>query len=587
LFSISSQEGDTVLGALRITNFAVIEEAEVAFSAGLTVMTGETGAGKSILIDALSLLLGGRADAELIRAGCDEAAVEGLFAKTPLLAARLDAHGLPDLGEEVSVRRVIGRSGRAKAYVNGALATVGVLGQVMRGLIDIAGQHEHMSLFNPDLHGALVDRVGRLDEPLEAYREAHRALTSVEARIRELGGDEHQAAQRREFLRFQLEELDRLEPQPGEDVRLEEERRRLLGGEKLRRGVASAESCVSTEEGSALERVGKALNLIVEAARIDPSLGEIEGGLRRGQAELEEAGHALSRYLGGLDFDPQRLAEVDERLDALRRLMRKHAAPLEAVVAKRAQLAAELDRLENRQGALEALESDRTLAHDRAWERARTLSALRSKAAVVFERTVREGLAGLALGKALLEVRVEPSDSLGAEGCDAVEFLFSANPGEPPRPLSKVASGGEASRVMLALKGALADSDDCSCYVFDEADAGVGGAVAEVVGRMIKDVSRHRQVLCITHLPQVAAFADAHLRIEKETRRGRTQSRVESLEAGEMRTRELARMLSGVEVTREALGAAEALLRSARGARALFKAARRPRANLALGEGVA
>ncbi len=552
-----------MLLGLRISNVAVIEEVEVAFGAGLTVLTGETGAGKSILVDALGLLLGSRADADVIRAGCDEAAVEGVFACSPAMAARLEELGLPEMGEEVLVRRVVGRNGRGKAYVNGSLVTVGMLARLTRGLVDIAGQHEHVSLFDSSLHRTLLDRYGDLGEALAAYGQHYARLREVDERMESLGGDEARVRERAEFLRFQLEEIVRLDPELGEDVKLDAERRRLSSAEKLKRQAAEAELLIAGDESSALETVGRALGLLNDAVRCDTTLGPIVQSMGAAVAELEEAQRRLNRYTEALESDPARLSEVDERLDAIKRLCRKHGTSLEGVLKKRGELEAELSTLENRQEILEGLSKERQAVEARARESATALSRARAACAGQFALQVREGLAGLALGKAAFEVRVMPGQTLRPEGSDEVEFFFSANPGEPPRPLAKVASGGEASRLLLALKRALADSDGCGCYVLDEADAGVSGAIADVVGRMIKEVSGYRQVLCITHLPQVAAYADAHLLIRKGLKRERTVSEVVPLAAGEERTRELARMLSGVEVTREALGAAEALVRSA------------------------
>lgn len=567
-----------MLTSLRLSNFAVIEEAEVSFGPGLTVLTGETGAGKSILIDALGLLIGARAEAEVIRAGADEAVVEALFEKTPPLAERLEALGLPDDGAEVSVRRTVGRAGRARAYVNGSLVTVGVLQRLMRGLVDIAGQHEHLALFDPSEHLGLIDRLVSHSptggeargegKQLEAYRAAWSDLQALEAQLTALGGDESQVRARVDFLKFQLDEIDRLGATPGEDLALEQERRRLASSEKLKTAASSMEELVSEGEGSAAELVGRARALLTDAERLDPALSKVRESLVAAQESLDEAGRVLSRYLGALESDPQRLEEVDDRLDALKRLCRKHAAPLEAILEKRSALAAEVHELEHRAERRAELEAQRQASKARATAAAAELTKARKRAAQKLEAAARDGLSRLALAKARFEVRFDAAP-LSSSGADSVELLFSANVGEPPRPLAKVASGGEASRLMLALKSALAGSDACRCSVFDEADAGIGGAVADVVGRLIKDLSVHRQVLCITHLPQVAAHADAHLRIEKAESRGRTRSVVTVLTAGEPRTLELARMLSGVEVTREAMGAAEALLRSAvRGARA-------------------
>ncbi|NOK12820.1 MULTISPECIES: DNA repair protein RecN [Corallococcus] len=552
-----------MLLGLRISNVAVIEEVEVAFGAGLTVLTGETGAGKSILVDALGLLLGGRADADVIRAGCEDAAVEGVFARTPVLAARLEELGLPDLGEEVLVRRVLGRTGRGKVYVNGALVTLGVLGKLTRGAVDIAGQHEHVSLFDSGLHRVLLDKYGGLEEALAAYGREWANLREVDSRMDALGGDDAKVRERAEFLRFQLDEITRLDPESGEDVKLDAERRRLGSAQKLKRHGAEAELLVSGEAPSAVEIVGRALGLVHEGVKLDATLAPVAQSLSTALSELEEAARRLNRYVEGLESDPGRLGEVEERLDALKRLCRKHGVTLDGVLKKRGELETELGTLENRREILEELNQERKRVEERARKAALALSRARKASAGAFSQQVREGLGGLAMGKAAFEVRVTAGEALRPDGLDEVEFFFSANPGEPARPLAKVASGGEASRLLLALKRALADSDACGCYILDEADAGVSGAIADVVGRMIREVSSHRQVLCITHLPQVAAYADAHLLIKKSVKGERTVSQVLPLAAGAERTQELARMMSGVEVTREALGAAEALVRSA------------------------
>lgn len=552
-----------MLEALRITNLAVVEEVEVGFGPGLTVLTGETGAGKSILVDAVGLLLGGRADAESIRAGADEASVEGVFAKSAPLAARLEELGLPDLGDQVCVRRVLGRAGRGKAYVNGALVTVGVLARVLKGFIDIAGQHEHVALFDPAVHREALDRAGELTSLLVAYQEAYAALQSVKTRQSALGGDDAQIAARREYLRFHLTELEAADFQPGEDARLEEERRRLMSVERLRRCGAEAESLLTDEDGGALERVRHTAAVLQEAVKIDGALGASLAGLTSAQAELEEAARALGRYLAVLEGDPQRLADVDERLDLLKRLCRKHALSFEALLQKRGELARELDALDNRGQALKLLGQELRDAEKVARTRAEALSAARTREAKGFSEKVVLGLRQLAMPAARFEVSVTPEETLGANGGDSVEFLFGPNPGEPLRPIAKAASGGEASRLLLVLKQVLSEADGCGCSVLDEIDAGVSGAVADVVGRMIREVASRRQVLCITHLPQVAAYADAHLVVSKRVQASRTLSQVTQLEHGDPRTRELARMLSGVEVTREALGAAEALVRAA------------------------
>ena len=551
---------------LRIENFTVVEEVEVAFGPGLTVLTGETGAGKSILVDALGLLVGARADPACIRTGAEEAVVEAVLQRTAELGRRLESLGLPDRGEEVVLRRVLGRSGRGKVHVNGALASVGVLAQLMRGELDIAGEHAQVSLFEPSSHRALLDQWEGVPPALEAYRVAHAPLALLDAERAALaaaGGQES----RLDFVRFQLDELERLAPAPAEDGALEAERRRLSGVERLRTAGMEAEALLTGDEDGAAGALGRASRLLDESARVDPNLGSAAAGVTTALVELDEGIRALRRYLDGLEADPERLALVEERLDGLRRLARKHGTEVAGLPAKLEALRVEWVRLSGRQERFLALEADRAAAETRAWESARFLRRERERAARKLERCMAIELYQLALPRAGFQVQLAPRDVLRADGADEVEFLFSANPGEPVRPLAKVASGGEASRLWLALKRTLLGRngpEDAPTVVLDEADSGVSGAVADVVGRMIRSVAAGRQVLCVTHLPQVAAHADAHLWVQKTSSRERTSSSVVALAPGTPRVQELARMMSGSVVTAEALAAAEALVRGAR-----------------------
>jgi len=556
------EEVSGMLQGLRICQFAVMEEVEVTFSGGLTVVTGETGAGKSIVMDALSLLLGGRAEPDCVRTGADEATVEGTFRRTPLLGARLEELGLPDLGEELLVRRVVGRGGRSRAWVNGSLVTVGVLSRLMKGTVEIAGQHEHTALLDPAEHLGVLDREPGVETGRRAFDQAWEALRAVEAELLQLGGDDRQLTQRAEFLRFQLEELDRLDLQPGEEAVLEAAHRRLSSAERLFQVGAQAESLLAGQDGGAAELMHRALALLQEGGRLDEALVGRRESLTACVREVEQLARELGRYAAGAEGDPERRQLVEERLDSLRKLCRKHGRDGEGLRALREELRGELDRLERRHEEAARLGGERQKLRARAAEAASGLGVLRRKAAARLEARVQAGLSQLALGGARFAVQLGEAPLSGA-GTDVVEFLFTANAGEPLRPLARVASGGEASRLMLALKRAGAGEAGPSACVLDEADTGVSGAVAEVVGRMIHELSEHRQVLCITHLPQVAAYADHHLRIVKEETGGRAVSHVVSLSDRESRTRELARMLAGVELTREALGAAEALVRSA------------------------
>jgi DNA repair protein RecN (Recombination protein N) len=437
----------------------------------------------------------------------------------------------------------------------------------MRGQLDIAGEHAQVGLFEPGAHRALLDGWEGVGPALTRYRAAHAPLAALDAEQVTLGGDAGAQETRLDFARFQRDELERLAPGPGEDVALEAERRRLSAVERLRAAALESEALVAGEEAGTVGALGRASSMLQEAARIDPNLGAAASAVSTALGELDEAARALRRYLDALDADPERLACVEERLDALKRLARKHGTDVAGLIERLEALRAECLRLETWRERLGALEAERALAEARAWEAARALRRERGRAARQLERAVSAELTRLALSHASFQVQIAPRDVLRADGADEVEFLFSANLGEPVRPLAKVASGGEASRLWLALKRTLlahGGADEVPTVVLDEADAGVSGAVADVVGRMVRAVSTGRQVLCITHLPQVAAHADVHLLVQKSSARGRTSSSVLALAPGAPRSRELARMMSGAVVTSEALAAAEALLRVAR-----------------------
>ena len=533
-----------MLELLRVRAFAIIDELEVQFAPGFNALTGETGAGKSILVDALHLVLGGRAQADAVRTGAEECEVQALFRPRDAAAcdARLQELGLPAAGGELVVRRTVHRQGRSRSFVNGALATAAQLQQATRGLLDISGQHEHVGLLDPSLHLDLLDSHAGLGDLRARYVEAFVALSTAESARARLDSDESQRAQRADWLEFQLDELRKADPRPGEDGELQQERRVLAAAEKLRAGAQESEALLS-ELGAS-----KAAKRLDELAAIDPSLLPLAQSVRGASAELIEAARELSRYAARAGGDPQRLADIDERLEVLRRLTRKHGGTLASALQRRTDMAAELASLANHDEELaRRTEEVRRLAAA-ARELGEALSRKRRAAAAGFSRAVEHGLASLGM-KSALDVRFSPAaegaiEGLGPRGLETAELLLSANAGEELRSLSRIASGGELSRVLLAVKRVLAESDPVDAYLFDEVDAGIGGATAEAVGRALCDVAQRRQVICITHLPQIAVFAGKHFTVEKEVRKGRTLSRVGAVE-GEGRIRELARLLSG------------------------------------------
>ena len=559
-----------MLAALRIESLAIIQSLEVRFDRGLNVLTGETGAGKSILVDALGLLLGGRADPGIVRAGCDEAVVEGLFVG-PGLGARAAAHGLPADGDELLVRRTVSRTGRGRVHVNGALATNALLGALTRGLVDLCGQHEHVSLLKRERHLELLDAYAGLGGVRASYEQAWGELVRLRRERESLVAAGLERSRRRDFLEFQLRELDEVAPSAGEDAALAEERRVLASAERLREAAAAAESLVYAGEGAAADQVAMALRRLEEAARLDDRLGPTVALLAAARAELDEAGRALGRYAAGVAGDPARLAELDERLEALRRIARKHGGTLEAALARQADMRAELAALGDQEGRAGTL--DHEIARREAEVRALAgrLSEERRAAAGRFAEAVAGELQSLGLGRATLGVDFAPADgpdlsglACGPRGAEDGEFSFCANPGEEPRPLVRAASGGELSRVLLALKRVLAAADPVGIWVFDEVDTGISGATGLVVGQMLKHIAAERQVLCVTHLPQVAAHADVHLHVSKEVVGDRTHGRVELLADDDARQRSLARMLAGSDDKPAALAAAAELLDGAR-----------------------
>jgi DNA repair protein RecN (Recombination protein N) len=572
-----------MLTTLRITGFAVVDQVEVHFGPGLNVLTGETGAGKSLLVGALHLVLGGRMSADLLREGADEASVEALFelpSDHPAIA-RLEGAGLP-AGEsaadgcvELLVRRVVTRAGRGRVFVNGALCTLAVLEALLRGAVDVTGQHEHVSLLDAGTHLDLLDAFAGSAAPggpRARYRELFASLAELSREARALAEAEGERALRADYLTFQLEELESVDPKPGEDVALEQERKLLAGAARLGEAARSAEGIACGDEGSAAERIGEAIRSLQGAALLDPRLEESLGLLRSAAAEVEEAGRGLGRYAASVEGDPERLAAVDDRVAALRAIVRKHGGSLEAALLRREAMRAELAGVTGAEGRREEVTRAAAALAGEAAALAATLGRERQRAARAFCRAVTEELEALAMARCRVEVTFSPPGGcievgghrLGPSGAETAEILIAPNPGEPARPLARVASGGELSRVLLAVKRALSRADPVRSYVFDEVDAGIGGAVAEAVGRALADVARDRQVICVTHLPQVAAFGDRHARVEKRVSAGRTTTAVVPLESEGERRAEVARMLAGQTVTASALEHAAALIAGAR-----------------------
>jgi len=556
-----------MLRTVRVRDLALIEELELALEPGLNVITGETGAGKSILLQALDVALGGRPDADLVRTGAEEAAVEVLFANVPAeVRERLAGAGISteDPQDELLVRRVIARGGRTRAYVNGALGSLALLRELAPHLLRVYGQDEHQALRRVESHRELLDAVGGLGRTLEEMRARHGRLVAARQAIAAAHADNEAARERAEMLRAQAEELVRAALVPGEEEALGAERARLVHAERLAVLATGAEEGLYSGEGAVIEVLGRALVALREAAGLDASLEPVRALLESSLAELEEAGQSLGRYARELTPDASRLEAVEERLAQLARLKRKFAGTVEDLIRRRDELMAEVDSVAGGGEAMVELEAAAEAARRAAAEWAGRLSVERRREARDLSRALVAELEALALTGARFEARFAESEgrALGPEGWDEIEFFLSTNPGEEPRSLARVASGGELSRIMLALKTLAAADERGATLIFDEVDAGIGGAVAEVVGRKLRQLGRSRQVLCITHLPLIAAFAEHHVVVTKKVEKERTVSTARPLAPTE-RVAELARMLGGERLTHEVREHAEQLLRRA------------------------
>jgi DNA repair protein RecN (Recombination protein N) len=549
-----------MLLTLSITNFAIIDRLEVEFGPGYNVLTGETGAGKSIVMDAIGLLLGDRARPELIRTGCEEATVEALFdlAGRADLQAAVAAAGFP-AGDDLVLRRIVNRGGRSRAYVNGSLATLGQLQPLTEQLVAVCGQHEHQGLLAREAHLALVDRFGGHVPLLEEYRGCFLAWRETGEQLARLATAERERAQRLDLLRYQLEEIDGAQPSPGEDEALAAERLLLQNAERLAAVANGGYETLYAADGAICARLGRLAGELEGLAGIDPALGALAETLRQALYTLEDAAAQLRSHLGRISFEPGRQEEVEARLALLATLKRKYGASLATVFDHRATIEAELHQLEHAEQTRTDLEAAQLRQQMALLEAGRRLTAARHAAGRALSSAMQRELADLAMTAAQFELQLSALPEPGALGLERGEFLLAPNRGEALLPLARIASGGELSRILLALKRVAPGQEQVPTLIFDEVDAGIGGATATAVGEKLRAVSRSAQVLCVTHLPQVAAGADRHFLVCKREVAGRTVAGVERLDC-EARVAEMARMLGGAQVTAKALAHARELI---------------------------
>jgi DNA repair protein RecN (Recombination protein N) len=559
-----------MLAELIVENYAVVERARIQFHEGLNLLTGETGSGKSIVVDSLALLLGARASAEMVRTGADRARISGIFRITtnPELAAALDEAGIALEEEDVIVEREISSNGKSRAFVANRPVNTGLLRQLASALADIHGQNEQQLLFNPQRQRELLDRFAQTVPLRDRVAVVFREWREKRQKLDDVVRNEQEKLRLADMWRFQIQEIESAQIKPAEDTALESEKRVQQNTARLQENASVAFELLYESEQSAVSIVRRALKRVDELARIDPSVSGISSGLKQAEISIEESAWTLRDYLEKLEGDPGRLEEIETRLDLLDRLKRKYGGSLEAVLAFLEDAKRQLDQVENAASYREVLEKQqRELAAE--YERlSQQLTRERSAAADRLSRAVEAELRGLAMAGTQFSVAVRQGE-WSASGADEIEFLVSPNRGEELRPMGKIASGGELSRISLALKTAIgeADSDgrgEVHTLVFDEVDAGVGGAAAASVGKRLKALAATNQVICVTHLAQIAGFADHHYAVAKAEKNGRVATQVIELDKKE-RAREIARMLSGETVTAEALKHAEQLMKAGRG----------------------
>ncbi len=542
-----------MLNEISIRNFAIIEALSVSFEKGLTVLTGETGAGKSIIIDAIHLLVGGRGSAEFVRHGEDKAEIEGLFQlddpKHPCYKKTAE-FGIDIEDGMIVLRRDISKSGKSVCRVNGKLVTISTLREIGSTLVDIHGQHEHQELMDETQHLSLLDQFGgnKIAGALAEYQDIYRSYESTLKKLRNLSENEQQMAHRLDLIQFQLDEIQSAQLKANEDEELYEERRKLSNFERIFESLQSGYNGLQGEQ-KGLDWIGMVMGHLQDAAEIDPAYKEIAENVSNSFYLLEDAARSLRNEMDFMEYDPQRLIEIEDRLTEINGLKRKYGKTVEEVMEYAAKIEEEIETLQNKETHIDKLQKEVAALKKDLLVEAEELSQLRRKAALKLTKLIHKELKELYMEKTVFEVRFDSEpESFLKNGIDRAEFYLSTNPGEPLKLLSKIASGGELSRIMLALKSIFSKHQGVTSIIFDEVDTGVSGRVAQAIAEKIHHVSVNSQVLCISHLPQVAAMADTHLFIAKKTKDGRTKTTVKPLTEDE-KIKEIGRMISGVEIT--------------------------------------
>ena len=552
-----------MLVELRLNNFAIIDKISINFGANLNIITGETGTGKSLIVDAINIILGDKFTADHVKSTDRQTSVEALF-EVPGdcgIGEKLEQLGIGDSEGELVIKRVFNPGGRNRIYINGSMATLGTLSEVTDGLVNMFGQHEHQSLLKKSNYLSYLDSFSQLEHEVSVYKASYAELMRAESELEALRKKEREGAEKEDYLRFQAEEIKKVSPAPNEDSELEAERVRLENSERFSSSLTSATGLVYEGESSAVGFLKQALLDLEKVSDLDSSLGELRDRIAAVLIETEDVFYGLSEFAGKIEHNPQRLEEVLSRLEEISRLKRKHGDSIEEIIKKQHEIESELGGLENSAEMLEEIERKRDSLREKVSVVASSISAARKTGARRLQDLFSEQAESVGLKNACFEVEFSEKD-LSGDGKDSVQFLFSANPGQPPRPVNRVASGGELSRIMLLLKSFVSTGDVGSIFIFDEVDAGIGGVVAESIGRKIKDLSDQSQVVCITHLPQVAKFANTHLLVAKELGESETDVSVDAL-GEEERVMEIGRMLAGKSVSEKTFEVARELIKGA------------------------
>jgi DNA repair protein RecN (Recombination protein N) len=564
-----------MLTELSIRNFAIIDDLRITFFDKLTILSGETGAGKSIIVNAMNLLLGSRANAKLIRTGAETAELEAFFEVSPESdTAKIMAEQGFDPSEGLIVRRIISNTDRHKIYINNRLATMQVLTEIAENLASISGQHEHQGLLKDDLHLHIIDRFAGLLPKRQKVGQLYHQILPLIAKLKTLTSQQHHQFEHLELLKFQKKEIIDASLKAGEDDALEQELVRLKNAGLILQTIIRSHDLLYGMQGAVVESLVEISKDLQKISEIDPQLVPKVKGLTDAAFQIEDISHELRSYMANIEMDEKRLEQVEARLEMIRKLKRKYGGTIDSVVSHLQTIEKELSNIENISDHIEHLKEELDKLNQKIIAEALLLSEERQKAAQKLSQKVESELADLKMSGTRFVVAISqpatenpPSpylytgnSSVSENGLDRAEFMIAPNVGEDLKPLAGIASGGELSRVVLALKAILAKNDSVETIVFDEVDAGIGGDVAEMVGKKLLTLSKHHQIICITHLPQIAKFGDHHFRISKQVRDGRTRTTIEPIPEND-RVRELARMLGGAEITRATLDHAAEMLK--------------------------